>query len=57
MRYRNNQLVLEMEANDITSIENLRQSLESQGFKASLNNTERGASGLIETRLTVEEIS
>jgi general secretion pathway protein L len=57
MRYRNNQLVLEMEASDITSIENLRQSLESQGFKASLNNTERGASGLIETRLTVEEIS
>ncbi len=57
MSYRNNQLILDMEGNDLTAVENLRQSLEMQGFKATLSNAERGASGLIETRLTVEEIS
>jgi general secretion pathway protein L len=57
MRYRNNQLVLDIEANDLTAIESLRLSLETQGFKATLSNAERGGSGLIDTRLTVEEIS
>lgn len=57
MTYRNNQLMLDMAANDLVSIENMQRSLEAQGYKATLSNAERGSSGMIETRLTVEEIS
>lgn len=54
--FRDNQLILEIEAKDLSLLDKLRQSLELQGLKAVVSNAERGTGGLVETRLTVEEM-
>jgi len=54
--YQNSQLLLNVEANDSTILDDLRKSLESQGLKVVVSNAERSTSGLIEARLTVEEM-
>ena len=57
MTYRANQIAVEMESNDLTKIEELQHSLEAQGLKVVISSAERGTNGLIQTRLTIEEIS
>jgi general secretion pathway protein L len=56
MTFRDNQLILEIEAKELIVVDKLRQSLGSRGLKAVVSNSERSADGLVETRLTVEEM-
>lgn len=55
--YRDNQLIMEVEATDATVLEEFKQSLDAQGLKVTMSNAERSPDGLIKTRYTIEEIS
>lgn len=55
--YRDNQLMMDVEATDAAVLEEFKQSLDSQGLKVTMSNAERSPDGLIKTRFTIEEIS
>lgn len=55
--FRNNQLIISIQTKDSTLVESLQQGLEGQGLKVSVKSAQRSSSGLIETHLTIEEIS
>lgn len=57
LSFKSNQLVLEVEAGDLTLMDKLRADLEAQGLKVIMSNAQRGTGGMTETRFTIEEMS
>lgn len=55
--FRDNQLMLEVEASDTGAMDSFKQSLDAMGLKVTMSNAERSPDGLIKTRFTIEEIS
>lgn len=57
LSYQNNELVIDVEAKNITPIESLHHQLEVQGLKVAISDEQRTTNGLIKTRLTIEEVN
>jgi type II secretory pathway component PulL len=55
--YRDNQLSLELVANDAMILNQLKQSLEQAGLRVVMGSAERSTSGAIKSRFTIEEMS
>lgn len=55
--FSNNQMILNIETQDSTLVEGLQKQLDALGLKTTVKSAQRAANGLIDTRLTIEEMS